>query len=147
MSPLVVDATGNELTYRVIVAAMAVHNQIGPGFKEEIYEKALELELNGRGISCIRQFPVPVGYQNEQVALFYLDLLVEDQVVVEVKAFSHLLTNDERAQVINYLNATGAPVGLLFNFGRRKLEYKRIFPGPEPSGSVQRTDRDNVLKK
>jgi GxxExxY protein len=103
MSKLVVDATENHLTYRVIGAAMAVHNQIGPGFKEEIYEKALEVELNRRGISCIRQFPVSVGYQNEQVALFYLDLLIEDQVVVEVKAFSHLLTNDERAQVINYL--------------------------------------------
>jgi GxxExxY protein len=73
-------------------------------------------------------------------------LFVEDQVVVEVKAFSHQLTNDERAQVINYLKATGAPVGLLFNFGRRKLEYKRIFPGKASNGPVQRLGRDNVLK-
>lgn len=116
MCPLVVDATRNDLTYRVIGAAMAVHNQIGSGFKEEIYKSALEVELNRLGIAVQRQFPVPVEYQVEQIALFYLDLFVEDQIVVEVKALSHLLTDDERAQVINYLKATGAPVGLLFNY-------------------------------
>lgn len=147
MSPLVVDATGNDLTYRVIGAAMAVHNQIGAGFKEEVYEKALEVELNRLGIAVQRQVPVPVEYQSEQVALFYLDLFVENQIVVEVKALSHLLTNDERAQVINYLKATGAPVGLLFNFGRRKLEYKRIFPGKPSDAPPRRTGRDNSLKK
>jgi GxxExxY protein len=147
MSHLVVDATGNDLTYRVIGAAMAVHNQIGAGFKEEVYEKALEVELNRLGIEVQRQYPVPVEYQEEQVALFYLDLFVENQIVVEVKAFSHLLTNDELAQVINYLKATGAPVGLLFNFGRRKLEYKRIFPGKGAQAPVERIGRDNILKK
>jgi hypothetical protein len=75
-----------------------------------------------------------------------LDLFVEGQVVVEVKAFSHQLTNDERAQVINYLKATEAPVGLLFNFGRRRLEYKRIFPGAKKDEPVQRLGRDNVKK-
>jgi len=89
MSPLVNDATGNDLTYRIIGAAMTVHNQIGAGYKEEVYEKALEVELNNLGIAVERQFPVPVEYQGEQVALFYLDLYVEDQVVVEVKAFNH----------------------------------------------------------
>lgn len=147
MSPLVVDATGNDLTYRVIGAAMTVHNQIGAGYKEEVYENALEVELNRLGIAVQRQVPVPVEYQGEQVALFYLDLFVESQIVVEVKALSHQLTNDERAQVINYLKATGAPVGLLFNFGRRKLEYKRIFPGKLTESPVERTGRDNVLKK
>ena len=79
--------------------------------------------------------------------MYYLDLYVANQIVVEVKALSHLLTNDERAQVINYLKPTGAPVGLLFNFGRRKLEYKRIFPGKPSETPVGRTGRDNVLKK
>jgi GxxExxY protein len=147
MSPLVVDATGNDLTYRIIGAAMAVHNQIGLGFKEEIYEKALEVELNRLGIAAQRQVPLPVENQGEQVAIFYLDLYVEDQVVVEVKAFSHQLTNDELAQVINYLKASKAPIGLLFNFGRRKLEYKRIFPGKAGEEPIARTGRDNVLKK
>ncbi len=112
MSPLVDDATGNNLTYRIIGAAMTVHNQVGSGFKEEVYEKALAVELNKQGIGVQRQVPIPVDYQGEQVAIFYLDLYIEDQVVVEVKAFSHQLTNDELAQVINYLKATGAPVGL-----------------------------------
>ena len=147
MSHLVVDATGNELTYRVIGAAMAVHNQIGSGFKEEVYEKSLEVELNRLGIAVHRQYPVPVEFQGEQVALFYMDLYVEDQVVVEVKAFSHQLTNDERAQVINYLKASGARVGLLFNFGRRRLEIKRIFPSQPSEAPVRRVGRDNVLKQ
>ena len=147
MSKLVVDATKNDLTYRIIGAAMAVHNAIGPGYKEEIYERALEVELNRGAIALQRQFPVPVEYEGEQVALFYLDLFIEDQVVVEVKAFSHQLTSDERAQVINYLKATNAPVGLLFNFGRRKLEYARIFPGKASNLPVQRLGRDDILKR
>jgi hypothetical protein len=69
---------------------------------------------------------------------------VEEAVVVEIKAFSHQLTNDELAQVINYLKATGAQVRLPFNFGRRKLEYRRVFPGRADNRSVQRVGRDNV---
>jgi GxxExxY protein len=143
--PLVTDATGNDLTYRIIGAAMAVHNEMGYGFKEEVYEKALEVRLNQDGIQVDRQYEVHVEYQGEQVAIFYLDLFVEKQVVVEVKAFSHQLTNDELAQVINYLKATGAPVGLLFNFGRRKLEYRRVFPGKDMK-PIERIGRDNVIK-
>ena len=142
---LVTDATGNNLTYRIIGTAMAVHNEIGYGFKEEVYEKALEVKLNHNGINVDRQYEVQVEYEGIQVAIFYLDLFAENQVIIEVKAFSHQLTNDELAQVINYLKATGAPVGLLFNFGRRKLEYRRVFPGNDMK-PVQRIGRDNILK-
>ena len=144
--PLVTDATGNNLTYRIIGAAMAVHNEIGYGFKEEVYEKALEAKLNHEGIQVENQYQVYVEYEGKQVAVFYLDLFAENQVVIEIKAFSHLLTNDELAQVINYLKATGAPVGLLFNFGRRKLEYRRIFPAKDMK-PVQRLGRDNAIRK
>ena len=143
--PLVTDATGNDLTYRIIGAAMAVHNEIGPGFKEDVYEKALDVKLNHGEVNVERQYPVPVQFEGEQVAIFHLDLFAESQVVIEVKAFSHQLTNDELAQIINYLKATGAPVGLLFNFGRRKLEYRRVFPGKDVK-PVQRLGRDNVIK-
>ena len=143
--PLVTDATGNDLTYKIIGMAMAVHNEIGYGFKEEVYEKALEVKLNHAGIQPNRQYEVHVDYEGELVATFYLDLFVEMQVVVEVKAFSHQLTNDELAQVINYLKATGAPVALLFNFGRRKLEYRRVFPAKDMK-PIQRAGRDDVLK-
>jgi GxxExxY protein len=145
VSPLVNDATGNDLTYRVIGAAMAVHNALGPGYKEEVYERALEVELAQRDIPAERQFAVEVQHQGVPVALFYLDLFVAAAVVVEVKAFAHQLTGDEVAQVVNYLKATGAPVGLLFNFGRRSLEYRRIFP-PQDVGAVQRLGRDNVKR-
>ncbi len=141
---LVTDATGNDLTYRIIGAAMAVHNEIGHGFKEEVYEKALEVKLNCAGINVERQYQIIIEYEGEQVAIFYLDLFAEKKVVVEVKAFSHQVTNDELAQVINYLKATGAPVGLLFNFGRRKLEYRRVFLGKDMK-LVQRLGRDNVI--
>jgi GxxExxY protein len=145
MSKLVTDSTGNNLTFKIIGAAMAVHNKLGPGYKEEIYERALALELNSREIEVQTQYTVSVEMDDEQVALFYLDLFVENQVVVEIKAFSHPLTNDELAQVINYLKATDAPIALLFNFGRRKLDYRRVFPGKD-NRPVYRTGRDDVRK-
>lgn len=141
--PLVTDATGNELTYKLIGLAMEVHNEIGYGFKEEVYENAYEVKLNHAGITPNRQYEVHVEYEGENVATFYLDLFPNQQVVVEIKAFSHQLTNDELAQVINYLKATGAPVGLLFNFGRRRLEYRRVFPAKDTK-PVQRIGRDDV---
>jgi len=144
--PLVVDSTGNDLTYKLIGLAMEVHNELGYGFKEEVYEKALEVKLNHAGIEPNRQFEVAVDLEGERVATFYLDLFPNQQVVVEIKAFSHQLTNDELAQVINYLKAAGAPVALLFNFGRRRLEHRRIFPGRDMK-PVQRIGRNNAIKK
>jgi len=144
--PLVVDITGNDLTYKIIGLAMQVHNELGYGFKEEVYEKALELKLIQAGIEPNRQYEVFVDYEGERIATFYLDLFPNQQVVVEIKAFSHQLTNDELAQVINYLKASGAPVGLLFNFGRRKLEYRRVFPGKDIK-PIHRIGRDNAMKK
>ena len=147
MPGLVQDATNNDLTYRIIGAAMAVHNRLGQGYKEEVYERALAAELREREIPCETQYRVDVQYEGAIVAVFFLDLFVERTVVVEVKAFAHQLTDDERAQVINYLKATQAPVGLLLNFGRRKLEYRRIFPGSAgESGLPERLGRDNVKR-
>ncbi len=141
MSNLVVDATGNDLTYRVIGAAMAVHNALGPGHKEAVYERALGVELDRQALAYVPQYPVEVFHADVAVGLFYLDLFVEAQVVVEIKAFSHNLGDDDLAQVINYLQAVRAPVGLLLNFGRRRLEYRRVFP-PPGSGPVQRIGRN-----
>ena len=143
MTNLVVDATGNELTYPIIGAAMAVHNQLGPGCKEEVYKRALWVELNQRGIVTEGQFKVNVGPGGEVTGIFYLHLLAENTVVIEVKALSRRMTNDELAQVINTLEAAEKPVGLLFNFGRRKLEYKRVFP-PVTASEIQRIGRDDA---
>ena len=133
MPTLVRDATGNDLTYKIIGAAMAVHNRIGPGFKEEIYENAVLNALQNLHIPVENQYPVDVFDAETHLARFYLDLYVVDKAIIEIKAFSHQLTNDELAQMINYLKATQAPVGLLLNFGRRRLEYRRVFPGKNVS--------------
>lgn len=143
---LVTDTTNNDLTYRIIGAAMEVHNQLGAGYKEEVYEKSLAAELEKRGITARRQAPVEVFYNEAPVGLFFLDILVDEQVVVEIKALAHQLTGDELAQVINYLKAGQYPVGLLINFGHRKLEFRRIFPPKDTSTPVQRVGRDNVRK-
>ncbi len=143
--PLAVDETGNDLTYKIIGATMEVHNEIGFGYKK-IYERALEVKLNKLQIAVEPQVQINVDFESEIVAAFYLDLFAEKTVVIEVKTFSHQLTNDELAQVINYLKATGAPVGLLFNFGRRKLGYRRVFPAKDMK-TIQRTGRDNAIKK
>lgn len=116
------------LTYAVIGEAMSVHNKLGPGLKEAAYQKALSVEMEAAGLSFEAERPVEVLLDGTTVGLLYLDHLFEGQLVVEEKAFSHLLTNEEVAQVITYLCATGLQVGLLLNFGRRRLEYKRIFP-------------------
>lgn len=147
MPGLVQDATGNDLTYRIIGAAMRVHNRIGPGYKEEVYERALAAELRNDEIPVETQYRVDIYDQDAHVAIFYLDLFAARTVVVEVKAFFHQLTPDELAQVINYLKATGAPVGLLLNFGRRSLEYKRVFPGRAADDPPGRLGRDNVRKR
>ena len=117
-----------DLTFRVIGAAMRVHNAIGPGLKEAVYQKALSLEMEKVGLSFEAEKPVTISVDGIEIGLLYLDHLVEGQLVVEEKAFSHLLTQEEIAQVITYLCATGLNVGLLLNFGRGRLEYKRIFP-------------------
>lgn len=114
------------LTYEVIGAAMRAHNALGPGHKESAYQRALSLELNKAGLSFEREKPIEIQVDGTTVGLLYLDHLVESTVIVEEKAFAHLLTEEEVAQVITYLAATGLKVGLLVNFGRRRLQYKRI---------------------
>jgi len=117
-----------DLTYQVIGCAMRVHNQLGPGLKEAAYQHALSQELQAAGLSFETERPVEIFLDGTSIGLLYVDHLIERQLVVEEKAISHLLTNEEIAQVITYLCALELNVGLLINFGRNRLEYKRIFP-------------------
>jgi len=125
--PLVGDGLG-DLTFRIIGCGMRVHNTLGPGLKEEHYEEALAVELANEEIPFHRQKPVEVYLDESQIAVIILDLLVAERLIVEVKARQWLLTNDEIGQVITYLVATGLDVGLLINFGRKSLDFKRILP-------------------
>jgi GxxExxY protein len=117
----------NDLTYRIIGAAMEVHNHLGPGHSEGVYQKALEYELISQGIGFEAQKPVQIDYKGEQVGLRYLDFVVEDKVIVEIKAASEL-TSLFMWQVLYYFAATDYPVALLMNFGTQTLEYKRLLP-------------------
>jgi len=130
-----------EVTYKIIGAAMSVHNALGPGLKESAYHRALSLELGNAGLSFEEEKPVEIFMDGVSIGLLYLDHLVEDAVVVEEKAFSHLLTDEEAAQVITYLAATGLSVGILLNFGRRRLQNKRIFPPRSVSAWRDRISR------
>src|SRR3990170_2706093 len=114
-----------DMTYKVIGAAMSVHNALGPGLKEAAYHRALSLEMERAGLSFETEKAVAISIDGSQVGRLYLDHLVGGQLVVEEKALSHLLTREETAQVITYLCAADTRVGLLLNFGRRQLEYHR----------------------
>jgi len=138
---LVTDAPYHELCYRIIGAAMDVHNRLGPGHRERVYQRALMIRLEELEIRAEAEVPVRIFFEGRPVGLLYLDCLVEDAVVVELKAIYHLLTDEEVAQVITYLAATGKPVGLLFNFGRRRLQFKRIFPPRVLDGWQDRIER------
>ena len=115
----------SELTRAIIGSAFQVINELGSGFLESVYEKAMLIALDDAGMSVQAQKPVPVSYRGRPVGDFYADLLVEDKVIVELKAVRALAPEHE-AQVINYLNATDIAVGLLINFGNPRLEFKRL---------------------
>ncbi|HID64406.1 MAG TPA: GxxExxY protein [Anaerolineae bacterium] len=138
---LVTDAPYHKLCYDIIGAAMFVHNRQGPGHREKLYQRSLTARLHDIGLKVEEEVRVEIDFEGRPVGLLYLDHLVEDVVIVEDKAFSHMLTNEDIAQVITYLAATGLPVGLLFNFGRRRLEYKRIFPPRKLDGWRDRIER------
>ncbi len=138
---LVTDAPHHELCYEIIGAAMDVHNHLGPGHKESVYQHGMTLRLQEIGLSCIAEQPVEIFLSDVSVGLLYVDHLVEDAVVVEEKALSHVLTNEEIAQVITYLAALDKPVRLLLNFGRRRLEYRRVFRPKKLEGWQNRIRR------
>src|SRR4051794_2646583 len=106
----------NDLTYRVIGSAYTVHNVLGPGFLEKVYENALILELKKQGIYARQQVKLPVLYEGQQVGLYFPDLWIENQLIIEIKAILTLAPAHEM-KLIHYLTATGIDDGLLINFG------------------------------
>jgi len=114
-----------QITKAVIGCAFEVINELGVGFLESVYEKALLLALRQKGLSVASQYPVKVLFRGKNVGDFYADIFVEGKVIIELKAVK-VIAPEHQAQIINYLNATGIEVGLLINFGNPKLEYKRF---------------------
>ena len=114
-----------ELTGKIIKASYQVHNILGPGYIESIYRNALLVELKNQGLKCDTEKEVQIYYMNVKVGTHRLDLVVENQVIIELKAVSEFHPAHQ-AQVISYLKATGLKVALLLNFGKEKVEYKRF---------------------
>lgn len=113
-------------THAVIGAAMEVHNQLGHGFLEAVYQEALTLELQARGVPFRRQPDLPIFYKGELLPCAYRpDFVCFEEVIVELKATS-ALGGPDQAQVLNYLRAAAKPLGLLINFGTPRLEYRRL---------------------
>ena len=114
-----------QLTYPVIGAAMEVHRILGPGFLEAVYHAALAHELTLRHIPFESKKPLPVTYKGVLVGDYEADFLVEEKIILELKAATMWHPKHE-AQALNYLAATGFRLALLFNFGRPSLEHKRV---------------------
>ena len=114
-----------ELSKKIIGAAIEVHRELGPGFLESIYEEALKVELSEYGLRVESQKEVTIEYLGVVVGLHRLDVVVEGQVIVELKAAKDL-TDVHLAQLRSYLKATGLRVGLLLNFSKPKLEIRRV---------------------
>lgn len=107
---------GDELTETIIGCAFKVHNTLGPGFLEKVYENALAIELRNAGLLVEQQVPIKVYYNQYVVGEYFADLLVQGCVIVELKAIQSL-TKEHEVQLVNYLVATKIEIGLLINFG------------------------------
>jgi GxxExxY protein len=113
-----------ELTEKIIGCAYRVYNKMGFGYLESVYEKCMLIELRKAGFDIESQKPIRVQYDGEVVGDFIADILVNDTVILELKSVRKLVEAHE-VQLVNYLVATGKPVGLLINFGETRVEVKR----------------------
>ncbi len=114
-----------DLVGQIVGAAFEVHNVLGYGFLEKVYENALLIELAKRGVKVEAQHALKVKYKEAIVGDYVADLIVDDKVIVELKA-EQTYNKQHEAQLLNYLKATGLKVGVLTNFGRTKCEFKRL---------------------
>jgi GxxExxY protein len=114
-----------EITEQIVGAAFEVHSILGYGFLERVYQRAMQVELTMRGVKADLESKITVTFKGEVVGNYEADLLVEDRVIVEIKVAKDYQAADE-AQLLNELKATGIKVGLLVNFGRARVEFKRF---------------------
>lgn len=118
----------NRISHAIIGAAHAVSNALGVGFLEKVYENALSIELRLQGHVVRQQHPIEVRYRGEMVGAYVADLLVDGEIVVELKA-GQRVEQIHCAQCLNYLRGTGKRLGLVLNFGRPRLEVHRVVSG------------------
>ena len=114
----------SDITRKIIEAAMKVHSRLGNGFQEVIYQRALAIEMAEQGLTFQRELEMQIYYRAQKIGTRRVDFLVEDKVMVELKAVT-VLDDVHLAQVINYLEAYALEIGLLINFGAKSLEFRR----------------------
>jgi GxxExxY protein len=114
-----------ELSYKIIQLALEVHNELGCGFLEKVYENAMMLLLERERIPAKQQAPTDVYFQGKVIGQYFADILVDNKLILELKTVD-VIANIHVAQVLNYLRATGLKLGLILNFGKPRFEYKRL---------------------
>ena len=114
-----------ELAYQIVGLAMQVHTRLGNGFLEKVYENALMVLLHKAGINAVQQAPITVLFDGESVGTYYADILIENKIILELKAVSEI-SDSHKAQALNYLKATGLNLAMVFNFANPRLEYQRV---------------------
>ena len=114
-----------ETSFQIIAAIYEVHNVLGFGFLENVYQKALVKELRLRDLKAEEQKEIKVLYKDEEVGSYYADIVVNDEIILELKAVENL-TKSHESQLLNYLKGTGLKLGFLVNFGKEKAVYKRM---------------------
>jgi GxxExxY protein len=122
---LIIKMNIDDITYRINGAIFEVNRELGTGFLEKIYENSLIIELKKIGLKAENQVPIKVNYKGFEVGEYFADIVVENQVILELKANASLQKMHE-AQLLNYLKATGYKIGLLVNFTHPKAEIKRF---------------------
>jgi len=120
------DIKYKELTEKIIKIFYKVYNKLGYGFLEKVYENAMIIEFGREGILAVAQSPIKVSYEDEVIGEYYADILVDDRVIVEIKATRNLASEHE-AQLLNYLKATDIEVGLLLNYGPKPEIKRKVF--------------------
>ncbi len=119
------DILYKDLSYKIVGLAIEIHNKLGYGFLEKVYENALMLLFRREDIIAKQQTPISVYFEREIVGEYFSDILVENKIILELKAIEKI-TDVHKAQTLNYLKATGLRLAIILNFGKKKLEYKRI---------------------
>jgi len=114
-----------DLTYKIIGLAIEVHTKLGYGFLEKVYENSLMLLFRRNDIQAEQQAPVKVYFEDQVVGDYLADILVENKIILELKSIDNI-ADIHRAQVLNYLKATGLRIALILNFGKTKLQYERL---------------------
>jgi GxxExxY protein len=114
-----------DLSYKIVGLAMEAHTKLGFGFLEKVYENAMMVLFKREGIRARQQVPIKVYFEGEQVGFYVSDILVEDIIILELKAAEYL-SDAHRAQTLNYLRATDTRLAILLNFGKQKLQYVRL---------------------